>query len=92
MLMVPILHALSYYFQYAEVASYKLKEKLFWNSILRLITETYTILIIGCMISSKNLKWYNFSAGINSFFVYVIFIVLIVFPFFIVGYLNRYSQ
>ena len=90
MLFVLILSALGKYFHKAEAASHYLKRKLFWNAFIRLITESYTMLIIGCMINSKHIKWYNLSAGINSLLVYLIFIVLISYPIFIVYYLNKY--
>ena len=68
----------------------KLKLKLFWNPFITLITESYTILIIGCMINSKHLKWNSWSAGANSSAFYIILVMLVTYPVFIIYHLNRY--
>ena len=90
MLSLPLFKFLSFYSEKGEKC-YKLLDRwLFWNLPIRVFTESYTILIIGCMISSKSLVWTNFAYAFNSACVYLLLVILIGYPCLILYTLNRY--
>ena len=91
-LLLPVMKFMGYRFTKMKTLYRATKQFLFWNFQIRFITESYTILIIGCMISSKNLTWTSFANVFNSSLAYLMFTILIGYPFFMLYQLNRYHD
>ena len=67
----------------------KLKDKLFWNSLLRSILELYLELIIANMIKLYALNFDDFSEGISSAMAVAACVVLVTFIFFVWRFLFK---
>ena len=92
-LLMAFLPALKFFSQYSKrvLSSYKrLRKFLFWNFQITVITESYTILIIGSFISTKKLLWTGFTYSVNSGLTCLLLSILIGYPLLILFTLNRY--
>ena len=90
MALLPAFKLISFYFSCSDKVYEGLKKMLFWNYTIRILTESYTILIIGCMISSTSLIWTNFAYSFNSGLVYLFYFILIGYPPLILYYMNKH--
>ena len=70
----------------------RLDRFLFWNYQIRVIQESYTILIMGCLISSKYIHWHDPTHALNSFLVVFLLLVLLIYPVLILSQLFKYHD
>ena len=88
--LLPAIKFLSFYSGKGQKIYQRLKQLLFWNLQITLITESYTILIIGCIISTKMFIWTNFAYSFNSGLTCLLLAILIGYPLLILFQINRY--
>ena len=58
----------------------RLQEKLLWGSLIHLMTESYSMLTISCMIHLRYLNFHAVNTGFMSLLTLVVTFVLFVFP------------
>ena len=68
----------------------KLEKALYWNSFIRIMTESFMVVLICCMINTSHLSWLSVSEAINSTLVILIFGFVIGFTCWLLYTINRY--
>ena len=70
--------------------AFEIEKQLYWNSLIRVLMESFLILLLCCMINTSHLDWTSVSLAINSTLVIVIAATILGFPIVILCILNRY--
>jgi len=66
-----------------------LHRNLFWGSLINLVTEAYSMMILSCMINLKYLRWDSFSVIFMSSLSILVTLVLLAYPAFLAWKLTK---
>jgi len=61
----------------------KLQQKLFWGALINLVTESYSMLTVSCMINLRYLQWNAVNLAFMSLLTIVVTLVLLALPIYI---------
>ena len=67
----------------------RLQKKLFWGSLIHLMTESYSMLTISCMINMRYLKFNAVNTGFMSLLTIVVTLVLLAIPIYMANKLTK---
>jgi len=66
-----------------------LQRHLFWGALIRLVTESYSIMSISCLINMRHLDWTSLNLGLMSSLTLLVFLLLILFPVYYTRFTTR---
>lgn len=66
-----------------------LQKKLFWNGLVNIVTESYTMLAVSCMINLQHLKFDALNSGLMSTLTIVVTLLLIALPVYYIRFIEN---